>query len=148
MKKIVSALAILLVLLCVVVVGISALATGGTGGNDGTKETNTNGDSNPLVDVPSDKHTVKYVAKSNKPASVHYTNPTGGDSEEDFTDSWTKEITIDANDTDNMLSLSVTSMANGRATVSCELWVDGKKVDSKTSTGRDFVNATCGDFLP
>jgi hypothetical protein len=83
---------------------------------------------------------VTYKVKgSASRASLTYENAEGGAEQADITVPWEKSFTFKRGD---FVYISAQSNDDWDRTITCEIWVDGKKWKSSTSSGR-FVIATC-----
>lgn len=85
---------------------------------------------------------VKYVISGNaNSAFITYFNETGGTEQIEANLPWQKEMNVDAG-----AALSLVAQNNGTGTITCEIWVNGEKKKTSTSTAQYGV-VTCSDFV-
>ena len=89
------------------------------------------------------KHSVKYAVNgSASSAFITYDNEQGGTEQVQVALPFEKSYS----NVQNMI-LSIVAQNGGNGTITCEIWIDGKKTKSSTSTAQYGV-VTCTDFMP
>lgn len=85
---------------------------------------------------------VKYVLTGTaRSAMVTYDNETGGMEQRDVNLPWTKEMIVELG-----APLSIVAQNNGTGSITCEIWVNGEKRKTSTSTAQYGV-VTCSDWI-
>lgn len=84
---------------------------------------------------------VKYVINgSASSALITYFNETGGMEQINAGLPWSKNMTVPIGS-----SLSLVAQNSGSGSITCEIWMNGEKIKSSTSTAQYGV-VTCADF--
>jgi hypothetical protein len=84
---------------------------------------------------------VRYVISgSAQSASVTYFNQTGGIEQINTNIPWEKEMNVETG-----ASLSLVAQNGGRGSITCEIWINGEKTKTSTSTA-EYGIVTCTDF--
>ena len=85
---------------------------------------------------------VKYVLSGTaRSAFVTYTNETGGTEQINTNLPWAKEMKLEAG-----APLSIVAQNDGAGSITCEIWVNGEKKKTSTSTAQYGV-VTCSDWI-
>lgn len=85
---------------------------------------------------------VKYVLTGTaRSAMITYDNETGGMEQRDVNIPWTKEMTVELG-----APLSLVAQNNGTGSITCEIWVNGEKRKTSTSTTQYGI-VTCTDWI-
>jgi len=85
---------------------------------------------------------VKYVVSgSARSAFVTYFNETGGTEQINANLPWSKEMNVELG-----APLSLVAQSDGVGSITCEIWVNGEKKKSSTSTA-EYGVVTCSDWI-
>jgi len=85
---------------------------------------------------------VKYVVKgSASSASITYNNEQGGTEQVDVFLPFEKDLSPSSGS-----AVSIVAQNNGTGSITCEIWVNGEKVKTSTSTA-EYGVVTCTDFV-
>lgn len=84
---------------------------------------------------------VKYVITgSARSALVTSTNATGGTEQNNVSIPWNQTMRVPVGSW-----LSIVAQNNGTGSITCEIWIDGQKIKTSTSTAQYGI-VTCTDF--
>lgn len=86
------------------------------------------------------KHSIEYKITTNGPAAVTYWAP-DGTSQDSITSDWTKDLATTGLTT-ALVTVTASDVQNASASVSCEIFIDGKSVAKHTGAG-SLASASC-----